>query len=162
MKVIIIRGPLGVGKSTVGKIIAEKLGGQYVSIDQVLEEHGLDRAIEGEGIPVDNFLQANKIVIEQIASSFELKAIVIDGNFYHKEQVENLVSLLGDDVHVFTLKASVDTCIQRDAARTKSYGEDAARVVHMFVSAFDYGEILDTEDRSIEETASMILASLKA
>ena len=34
---IIIRGPLGVGKSTVAKAIAKKIGGAYISVDEVLD-----------------------------------------------------------------------------------------------------------------------------
>lgn len=158
---IIIRGPLGVGKTTVAPLIAEQIGGLYISVDEVLEKNGLDKAVEGEGIPLANFLKANQIIAEeaQLASKQE-KSVVIDGNFYHQEQIENLVDLLGADTLVITLKASVETCIARDAARSKPYGEDATRVVHMFVSAFDYGTVIDTEQQSIQETIQAVVDCL--
>ena len=40
---IIIRGPLGIGKSTIAKALAEILKAEYIAIDKVLEENGLDR-----------------------------------------------------------------------------------------------------------------------
>ena len=41
--IIIIRGPLGVGKSTVSKELAKKLKGRHIPIDKVLEENNLER-----------------------------------------------------------------------------------------------------------------------
>lgn len=161
MKAIIIRGPLGVGKSTVAKAVAEKIGGVYISVDEVLDQNGLDKAVEGEGIPLSNFLKANEIIAaEAKQANNEGKPVVVDGNFYHKEQIDQLVQRLGKDVMVFTLKAPVETCIARDAARAKPYGEDAARAVHMFVSAFDYGTVIDTERQTIEETIKSVMAML--
>ena len=48
---IVIRGPLGVGKTTVARALAEQLSALYISIDQVLEDHDLLRS-DGEGISV--------------------------------------------------------------------------------------------------------------
>ncbi len=155
---IIIRGPLGVGKSTVAKVIAEKIGAVYISVDEVLDHNGLDKAVEGEGIPLSNFLKANEIIATEAKNARnEGKSVFVDGNFYHKEQVEQLIRLLENDVEVFTLKASVEVCIARDAARAKPYGEDAARAVHMFVSAFDYGTVINTETQTINETIRSVM-----
>jgi len=161
MKSIIIRGPLGVGKSTVAKMVAEKIGSVYISVDEVLDQNGLDKAVEGEGIPLANFLKANEIIASEARQADDRgQSVVIDGNFYHKEQIDQLVDLLGKDVIAFTLKASVETCIARDAARAKPYGEDATRAVHMFVSAFDYGTVIDTEAQAPEETIRSAMSSV--
>lgn len=45
--------------------------------------------------------------------------------------------------HIFTLKAPVEVCIERDKNRAETYGEDAARAVHSLVSRFDYGMVID-------------------
>lgn len=152
---IIIRGPLGVGKSTVAKAVAEKIGGVYISVDEILEQQSLDKANDGEGILLENFLKANAFILEKVTR--EERPVVIDGNFYHKEQIEQLVSALDDTVAVFTLKAPVEICLARDSARSKSYGEDATRAVHMFVSRFDYGTIIHTENQTIEQTVQAVL-----
>jgi len=160
MSAIIIRGPLGVGKSTVAKAVAEKIGGFYISVDEVLDQNDLDKAVEGEGIPLSNFLKANEIIAaEAKQAKGQRKPVVVDGNFYHKEQIEQLVRLLGDAT-TFTLKASVETCVARDAVRAKPYGEDAARAVHIFVSAFDYGTVIDTGMQTIKETIQSVMDSL--
>ncbi len=115
---IIIRGPLGVGKSTVAKAIVEKIGGVYISVDEVLDQNGLDKAVEVEGVPLSHFLKANEIIAAEAKRAKDQgKPVAVDGNFYHKEQIDDLVHLLGVDVISFTLKASVETCIERDAVR---------------------------------------------
>ena len=79
---VIIRGPLGVGKTTIARKLASVLQAEYVSIDSVLEESGLDKIIRN-CIPVVNFIKANEIVLsdKKVVSS---KITVFDGNFYHK------------------------------------------------------------------------------
>ncbi len=155
-RIVLIRGPLGVGKSTVAKAVAEELGASYVSIDGVLEELKLDTADEN-GIPLVNFLAANAHVVEKMRSDINT---VIDGNFYHKEQVDDFVTRFGDDVRIITLKAPVEVCIERDTQRSRSYGEDAARAVHAMVSAFDAGTVIDTSKKKTEEVVAEIRRSL--
>ena len=56
---VIIRGPAGVGKSTIAKAIAKKLGALYISFDEILSKHNLD-IIEGDGISAENFVRGNE------------------------------------------------------------------------------------------------------
>ncbi len=37
-KIIIIRGPLGVGKTTIAKLLADKIGAQYLSLDKIFKK----------------------------------------------------------------------------------------------------------------------------
>lgn len=159
--VIIIRGPLGVGKSTVAKEISKKIGGLYISIDDILEKYGLDKDSDGEGVLLENFLKTNEIALKQIEKALEKdKNVVIDGNFYHKEQVENLLDLISISPYVFTLKATVEICLERDSDRPKSYGEGATRAVHTMVARFDYGINIETDNQSIDETVDDIMSKL--
>lgn len=160
-KLIILRGPLGVGKTTVAKKLGAALNARVVSIDFVLEKHGLDQTEEGEGIPIKNFLKANEIILPQIKAALsEGKPAVIDGCFYHKEQIEHFIQNVDAPCTVFTLKASVETCIARDKEREKIYGEGAAMAVHAMVSRFDHGMVIDTEGKTPEETTEALLSSL--
>ena len=64
---VIIRGPLGVGKSAVARELARILNGEYIPIDDVLEKPGLDKVDEKEGgIPAKNFIKGNEIIIPNI------------------------------------------------------------------------------------------------
>lgn len=159
-QLIIIRGPLGVGKTTVARKLAEKLGASYASIDEVLSELGLDKA-EGEGIPVGNFIRANEHIVPLLKESWSTdRPAVVDGNFYHEEQLDHLLGMSASS-KAFTLKAPVEICIARDRDRRTPYGEDAARAVHMMVSRFDAGEVIDVAHLDADQTVAEILERLK-
>jgi shikimate kinase len=162
--VIILRGPLGVGKSTIAKTLAEELDAEHFSIDLILEQEGLDKVDEKKGcIPLSNFIKANEKIIPKIKELLFLnKSAIIEGNFYHKEQIENLIKALeGEKVHVFTLKTKLATCIKRDAGRKNGYGKEAAKAVYKFVSKFDYGKVIDTENKTEEEVVEEIKKEIK-
>ena len=158
-KIIIIRGPLGIGKSTISKKLAKDLVATYFSVDEILAKNKLD-VIDFEigCIPEENFLKINDLIIPLIQENINKnKSVVVDGNFYHKIVLEHLISKLNQkDVFVFTLKASKDICINRDAQREKSYGVVAATAVHELVSRFDYGEVILNEDDDVEQKIKVI------
>jgi tRNA uridine 5-carbamoylmethylation protein Kti12 len=157
---IIIRGPLGVGKSTIAKKVAQILNAEYISMDSVLDKYGLDK-IEGECIPVENFLKAHEIFLPEVKRKLEEGIrIVLDGNFYHKQQVEHLIQNISFPFYVFTLKASLETCIDRDKKREHPYGKDATIAVYTLVSRFDYGKIIDTDNKTEEEVIKEVFSYL--
>jgi len=159
---VIIRGPLGIGKSTIAKELAKLLGADYISIDDVLAEHKLDKVSEKEKcIPVKNFVEANELVIPKVEKEIEKgKIVVFDGNFYHKEQIEHLIRKLNFEHYEFTLKAPLKTCIERDSQRQRVYGKDAATAVYKAVSRFDYGTSINTEKKTAEQVVKEILSHL--
>lgn len=89
------------------------------------------------------------------------KIAIFDGNFYWKSQIDDLIQRLDYPHYVFTLKAPVEVCIERDKERGETHGADAARVVHKKVSSFDYGVIIDTKDQTVKETVLAILSHLR-
>lgn len=160
---IIIRGPLGVGKTTVAERLAKRLGAKHVSVDSVLEKHGLDKAAEDTGcIPVENFMNADDLIFPEMKETLgKGKAVIFDGCFYHKGHIAHIIDNLAYRGFVFTLNASLKTCIERDRERAKPYGEDAAGAVHSLVSRFDMGTIIDTEGKTIEDVTGEIYAYLQ-
>ena len=157
---IIIRGPLSIGKSTISKKLGDILNADYISIDKILEENKLDSVV-GKGIPLENFIKGNNIVIPEIKNKLRGKIVIIDGCFYHKEQIDHFIKNLKSKYFIFTLKASLDTCIKRDSKRNKSYGKEAATGVFSMVSKFDYGKIIETDDKTVKETVNEILENLE-
>ena len=69
--------------------------------------------------------------------------IVFDGNFYWKSQIDDLIKRLDFPHHIFTLKAPLKVCIERDRLRRKTHGEDATRAVYKKSTEFDYGTVID-------------------
>ncbi|MCC7574846.1 AAA family ATPase [Candidatus Woesearchaeota archaeon] len=161
--IIIIRGPLGIGKSTISKKLAEDLDAEYFSVDEILAKNELD-VIDFEigCIPEHNFLKINELIYPDILKNLnKKKSVVIDGNFYHKTVLEDLLTKFNKHkVFVFTLKAKKDVCIKRDAERKKSYGIIATTAVHDLVSKFDYGTLILNEDDAVEEKIKLIKSEL--
>ena len=158
---IIIRGPLGIGKSTIAKSLAKELDAEYISMDQILEENGLDKRENKPCIPAKNFIKANEIILTKVKKDLEDKIVIFDGCFYHKEQIEHLIKKLNTQNYIFNLKASLKTCINRDKKRDKVYGKDAATAVHNLVSKFDYGININTENKTPKQTIKEIISNLK-
>jgi len=160
---VIIRGPLGVGKSTIARKLAEILKAGYVSIDDLLCEYGLDRVSEEECIPADNFIRATEIILPSVVKKLgEGEIVILDGCFYHEEQIDHLVRNLPEPHYAFNLRATLRTCIERDSGRKKAYGVYAAAAVYNLVSKFDYGINIDTNDKTEEQVVGEILAHLRA
>ena len=157
---ILIRGPLGVGKTTVARALAEQVGGLYVSVDGILAEHGLDK-VEGECITVENFIKANELALPQARLALsEGRAAVFDGNFYHRAQIDHLIEVLPEPHYAFTLKSPLTVCIDRDSKRSRVYGAGAATAVHNMVSRFDYGVSIDTSEMTLDDVLQALRAYL--
>lgn len=162
---LIIRGPLGVGKTTISKNIAKRLNGIHICIDSVLERNNLDK-IKGRCIPLKNFIKANDLIMRRVRAALEQgKTVVIDGNFYHKGQLTHLLRMAKDKtgVHgqVFTLKAPLNVCVKRDRTRKRSYGEHAAKAVHKLVSRFDHGKILNMGRLTTKQAEMRALSKIR-
>lgn len=146
--VIIIRGPLGVGKTTIGKILAERMEAKLYSIDDLLKESGFDRVDPKLGcIPLANFLAVQEDIIPDIKKHLAKHSVVIEGSFYHKDQIDFFFKNLQENPLVITLKADLETCIERDKKRRPSYGVGAVTSVYNLVSKFDDGLVLDIEGK---------------
>ena len=140
---IIIRGPLGSGKSTITQKIAKILRAEYIPIDRILDEHNLTNDKEEGYISQKSFLKANKIIIPRVKKKLQQGIpVVFDGNFYWKSQIENLIKKLNFPHYVFTLKVPLKICVERDRKRPKSHGKDAARAVYKKATEFEYRMVL--------------------
>lgn len=157
---IIIRGPLGCGKSTVAKKLAEKLNAEYFEIDRILDENNLTKDTEDGYISQKSFVKANEIAVSKAKNFLEKdKPVVFDGNFYWKSQVDDLIKRLNFPRYIFTLKAPLEICIERDREREKTHGEAAVRAVYKKSTAFDYGISIDVT-KSLDEAVDEIISHL--
>ncbi|KKW43041.1 MAG: hypothetical protein UY92_C0001G0055 [Candidatus Magasanikbacteria bacterium GW2011_GWA2_56_11] len=143
------------GKTTVSKLLAKKLGAEYLSVDKILSDNNLDK---DDDISVENFLKANEIITG--ISDGNRGPYVIDGNFYYQKQIDDLKNRFKDGVAIFTITSTVEKCIKRDAQREKVYGEDSVRYVYMVVSKVKAGIEIDNTDLTIEETIQTIIDNL--
>jgi predicted kinase len=157
---IIIRGPLGCGKSTIAKALAKRLNAKYISVDKTLKRYGLENDWEDGYISQKSFKLANDIIVSGALKALESgKPAIFDGNFYWKSQIKDLVKKINFQHQVFTLKAPLLVCIARDNNRKKPHGKDAAYAVHKKSTEFDEGISIDV-NKPLNECVKEILSYL--
>ncbi len=156
-QVLVIRGPLGVGKTTVSKMLAQKLNAEYISLDQILDDNHLV-APDADGIPVEAYLKANEIIMEKVSRTDT--TCIVDGCFYYQEQIDDLTKKCAGNIEFFSLVSDVEKCIERDSKRPKVFGEDSARYVHMITTKIKAGIEIDTNNLTVEETVDKIVKIL--
>ena len=157
---VIIRGPLGCGKSTISARLSKILKAEHISVDRTLDEHNLTKDVEDGFISERSFLKANEIIAPKARSFLEKGVpVVFDGNFYRKSQVDDLIKRLDFRYYIFTLKAPLGVCIERDSKRTKIHGEDAVLAVYRKAVEFDYGIVIDV-NRGLDKCTKYILSRL--
>jgi len=157
---VVVRGPLGSGKSTLSRRLAASIGGIYVSIDRILEEHDLEKW-EGGYVSERSFLRANAFAVRQARPLLRQGTpVVIDGNFYWHTVVEDLLARLRFPHVVFTLKVPLAECIARDAGRVPSYGREATEEVFRKTTGFDCGEVVDATG-TVGATLALLVQELR-
>ena len=155
---VIIRGSLGIGKTTIAKKLAGKLKAKYIAFDKILEENGLDKS--DNNFAPEDFIKADNIIIPGVKKALsEGKIVILDGCFYFKEQIKHLEKNLPKG-YAFNLKAPVETCIKRDSKRKKVYGEKAAKEVYELISKFNYGIEINTDKKTENDVVKEILKHL--
>src|SRR3989338_2143400 len=128
---IIIRGPLGCGKTTVSKKLSDILRAKHFIIDKTLYQHNLGNEWEEGYISQKSFIKANELIAPQAKSLLEKGTpVIFDGNFYWKRQMNDLIKRLKFPHYIFTLKSSLDICIERDNERKKPHGKEATEAVY--------------------------------
>lgn len=153
---IIIRGPAGVGKTTIAKELARTLKAAYFSFDEVMKRNKLD-TIVGEGIPPDNFVKANEIILTLIKDE---ERVILDGCFYRKEQISHLLKNLKTQVHIFTLEADVIECSKRNKTRKKSLRDHDIRQVYDLVSRIKVGTSINTSGKNVKQVTLEIVSHM--
>lgn len=158
---IIIRGPLGIGKSTIAENLSKKLKAKHFAIDKILDENNIEEWEEGY-VSQKSFIKANEIAVQRAKKYLEKGIpVVFDGNFYFKSQIEDLIKRLNFPHYVFTLKAPLKVCVDRDNQRSKIYGKDAAKAVYKKSLEFSYGTIINTKNKTPSQTIKGILSFIE-
>ena len=151
---VVLRGPLGAGKTTVARALAEALGATYVSIDELLERYPWDGGSE------ELFLRTNVDAAKEAQGAFAREVpVVFDGNFYWPSTLEDLERRLPHPHVVYALQVPLEVCTDRDRRRAASYGADATREVYEKVRPVP-GEVPLDGTRPPEELVTEIRSDL--
>ncbi|HDI42225.1 MAG TPA: hypothetical protein ENF62_00390 [Candidatus Bathyarchaeota archaeon] len=92
-KLVVITGTPGVGKSTIGRLLAERVGAQYVDLGRLVRDRGLYIGVDEEdgSLIVDLKLLAEEV--SRLADSTD-GWVVLEGHYAHQVAPKNAVHLV--------------------------------------------------------------------
>lgn len=160
MKVIVINGPMGVGKTTVGKLIADSSPGTaFIDGDWCMDIHPFVGNRETKAMAVDNIL--HMIGNYQQCSECNMAVLVwlMDDAWVRQRIMEGL-SVLQTEPRYFTLICDRESLIRRwenDKGcewRTDKWLEASLNSLSCFASMEN---VIDTGNLSAEQVAETIL-----
>ncbi|WP_460231227.1 shikimate kinase AroK [Aurantivibrio plasticivorans] len=114
---VVLVGPMGSGKSTVGKVVANLLSLPFLDMDQIIEERtGADISwifdVEGES----GFRDREQQLLSELLDAHESCVIATGGGVVERDANRSLLSGRGDVVY---LNASLSQLAQRTAKDKK-------------------------------------------
>jgi len=136
--------------------IARRIDAEHISVDRILEEEGLwKRGRRSE------FLRANRFAAARAEVALrDGRPVILDGNFYWRTVIDDLLARLDFDHRVLTLNAPLSVCIERDRHRAEPHGERAARAVYAKSTAFEYGTQVDATG-TVDTVVGRVLAQVR-
>jgi adenylylsulfate kinase len=140
--ILVVCGPAGAGKTTVATRLRERLAARGREF----------RLLHSDEFSRDTYGQ----MYDRVAGSDD--DWLVDGTFYEPGFQERFAPL---DPVVVHLRASLDTCLSRNAAREESLPETAVHVVFHEFHEPDADVVVDVDDLTPEETVEAVLAGLE-
>jgi shikimate kinase len=163
---IFLVGPMGAGKSTIGRHLAEQLHLEFYDSDQEIEKRtGADIAwvfdIEGE----EGFRVRERDVIDDL-SQYQGIVLATGGGSIINKEVRNKLSARGIVVYLKTTIEKQVARTQRDKRRPLLQKDDPEQVLRslaeerepMYEEVADY--VIDTDDQSARNVANKIIQQI--
>lgn len=165
---IILTGFMGTGKSTVGRLVADRLGLPFVDTDAEIERrHGpIPRIFAGAGEA--HFRALERELVGELASSDEPRVIATGGGTAIDPVNADLLEAMGA---VFLLTAHPDEIVRRAAADglgerpLLADAEPAERVTDLLderAEAYSRFVPISTDGRSAESVAQAVIDAIEA
>ncbi len=140
--IVILCGPVGVGKTTVCDRLMTRL-----------DEKGFDfKMIHSDDFNTHTYDQ----MFDRVKGSDD--NWILDGTFYREDIRDKFRRL--DDVQIVWLKAELETCIERNKQRKEPLEE---KIVHIMFHKFEEPDTdlkIETDDLSSDEVACKILKEI--
>jgi shikimate kinase len=160
---VFLIGFMGAGKTTVGRILAEKLGFQFVDLDEI-EEANAGRSVRATFAELgeDEFRRLEREALER-ARGMKQTVIALGGGAYISNENRAIIDQTGETVW---LDCPLEIClgrIERDGSRPLLAGETEMKALldrrRTFYTLADH--VVSTGDCSAEEAAQRVFAALK-
>lgn len=161
--VVVLRGPAGVGKSTVAGIVQARMGVNWTVLDvdhfkkyMPLKDGQTNRA-ERSKIAHD---VSKYFALQMYQKSYD----IIMEEMYKKPYHDSLVEFLSQHdmryIKIF-LAAPVEEAVARSAAREKNPPEDEIRHHHAEIEPYEDDFVIDTTKHSAREAADLIIERIQ-
>ncbi len=170
MKNIALLGYMASGKTTIAKLLAEKLGQKYFDLDQIIEQDeklSVNEIFESKGEIY--FRKREHQILKSVLSTNDNSILALGGGT--PCYAGNMDICKNSDWKTVYLRASIDTLVNRlqqnktrPLVRDKSPEELQNFVaMHLFERSFYYNQadvIISTDNKSPEEIVDLVIASL--
>lgn len=153
--VIFISGSINAGKSTTSKLLAEKLGAEWIDVDEIA--HAIPNFDLSKDIP-----QAIKLAIKVINQLTANGKNVVANYVLRQEDYEMLCEGLHDKrLCFFTLSPRLEV-VRKDRGRGMNAWEYERIKYHYDtgIASPKFGTILDTSELTVEQAAQAIIKNL--
>jgi len=162
-RIIIIRGPAGIGKSTVGKLLKKKLGDSLLfNIDNICSN------MVGGHPKKTKVRYASYELCYLAAKKTPTKNLIFERLFYDQKDIDYIVKLFSKlkyKVKIITLKASLPKLIKQDSKREGVLGSEDIKRLHSYFVKSDVkttGKIIEVRNKSAKRIADEISDYLNA
>jgi shikimate kinase len=166
-RVLILTGFMGSGKSTVGRVLAERLGCRFVDLDaKIVTAAGCSIsdlfARDGE----DGFRKLESFQLEQVLTVGEGSVVATGGGAVISAQNRTLMRSRGVIINLKVTLEQLLTRLNGCTDRPLLAGGDAAKRAATLMDEREqyYADAdirIDTDEKSVEDVAAEILCSLK-
>ncbi len=165
-KSIVFIGFMGVGKTSIGKLVAKRLYRDFLDVDHVIEEeYGMPVSKIFEQVGEKAFRQKEKEVVTEL-SARKLLVLSLGGGSFLQEEIKNACLenciVIHLDLSWESWKDRISLIIDsRPVLKGKSL-EDMEELYHKRQEIYaDHHSKVDTDSKDMEEVADYIVDSLK-
>lgn len=162
--VIVLRGPSGVGKSTISHLIQEKLGKNWTVIDVDKFKHYMPMK-DGQSNRAERTKIAHDVSMFFAKEMYDKGYDVILEEMYKKTYNDAIVGFLEVNKMQYLkvyLDAPIDLVVERAKAREKEVPDDEIRRHFSEIEPYADDFVIDTTKYSSEEAADLIINKLQS